>query len=41
MGSRLREDGLVRFARHLKVWYLVEQGRPKRTPTFPLDDIPY
>jgi hypothetical protein len=29
MGSRLRELGLVRFARNLGVWYLVEQGRPE------------
>ncbi len=28
MGSRLRELGLVKFARNLGVWYLVEQGRP-------------
>lgn len=29
MGQRLRQDHLVRFARRLKVWYLVENGRPE------------
>lgn len=32
MGARLRELGLVRLARNLSVWYLVEQGRPEASP---------
>ncbi len=40
MGSRLREDGLVRFARNLKVWYLAEQGRPVDRG-LQTDEIPY
>lgn len=43
MGSRLREDGLVRFARNLKVWYLVEAGRPEKASESDsqTDAIPY
>lgn len=32
MGNRLRREGLMRFARNLGVWYLVEQGRPADAP---------
>lgn len=41
MGKRLREDGLVRFARSLGVWYLVEDGRPKSVSSPQSDEIPY
>lgn len=41
MGSRLREDGLVRFARKLGVWYLEENGRPKPVNGAQTDEIPY
>lgn len=45
MGSRLRQDGLVRFARNLKVWYLVEKGRPERSvadaQSAQSDEIPF
>jgi hypothetical protein len=41
MGARLRQDGLVRFARYLKVWYLAEQGRPKALSGSQTDDIPF
>jgi hypothetical protein len=40
LGSRLREHGLVRFARKLGVWYLVETGLPRRQGA-PDDDIPF
>jgi hypothetical protein len=40
MGARLREMNLVRFARALGVWYLLEQGRPE-APTPPIDDGAY
>jgi hypothetical protein len=32
MGARLREFGLVRYARNLEVWYCVEDGRPGAEP---------
>ena len=41
MGSRLRSDGLVRFARKLGVWYLEEDGRPKALGGAQTDVIPF
>lgn len=41
MGSTLREKGLVRFARNLKVWYSLETGRPKPDRGAQTDEIPY
>lgn len=39
MGDRLRRDGLVRFARHLAVWYLAEQGRPAESAESAQTDV--
>jgi hypothetical protein len=41
LGSRLRKDGLVKFARTLGVWYLSEDGRPKVAREPQSDDIPF
>lgn len=41
MGSRLRDDGLVKFRRKLGVWYLVEHGAPKPQRGSQSDDIPF
>ncbi len=41
MGSRLRKDGLVRFARALGVWYLEEDGRPQPARGAQTDEIPF
>lgn len=39
VGASLRNHGLVRFSRKLDVWYLVEQGKPKRLSGAQSDDI--
>lgn len=42
MGNRLRQDGLVRFARSLGVWYLVERGKPYEPVSgSQTDEIPF